>query len=242
LAFYLAVLAMATIAPAQSPSTEAWKKKHDLGNRYEGLIDIQTGNPTLELLSFTGYFRPFDGKQEWRVEFFSPARTAGIVIAREVEEQHQYWMESKPIQASPQQWSKFNGWNTGDVLVPTEAAPSNIGITVRISAGEVEYLPAFVFPANARPISIAVESYNLQLRSDRPLDQVKYSISGKRQGRRLSTTGNLGGTRPSTLSFLVKLDARPFDEGPLKAEIQGYFRGRMINTIEVRSFHRRTFQ
>jgi hypothetical protein len=104
-----ALLTGASLLLAQTPSSDAWKKKNDRGNRYEGLVDIQTANPRLDLLSFTGYFRAFEGKQEWRVEFYSPERAPGIVAAREVEDQYQYWMESYPIPATPHDWTKFLG-------------------------------------------------------------------------------------------------------------------------------------
>jgi hypothetical protein len=122
------------------------------------------------------------------------------------------------------------------MLVPTGALPSNIGITVKLSGSAIEYLPAFVFPVNARPAPMTVDYYDLELRGDRPLDEVKCTLSGSKSGRPFETTRTLTGMRPGSLSFLVKLDARPFDDGPLIATIDGFSRGKSISGIEIRTF------
>lgn len=218
---------------AQTP----WKQKHDLGNRWEGIVDIPTGNPPLELLSFTGYFQPFVGETEWRVRYFSPARARVVVYGRDVDDSFQYWMESKSAEAAARQWSEFK-WPTAPVLVRQGIQPAIVGVTVRVSGSDLQYLPAIVYPVFA-PLPKTVRSYNLQFRSAKTINNLEYTITGFKGGRALPPKRLAApGKRTAGEPFLLRIDVAAYDEGPMTVVVRSLANTAEIGAHEISFYHR----
>jgi hypothetical protein len=217
---------------------DAWQLKHKFVNRYEGLIDIPTGNPPMEVLTFVAYFQEFVGRQEWRVRYFSPTRTQVTIYARDMDDEVQYWMESIPKEASPNVWSEFRGWDTGDVLIKEKVKASSVGVTAMTNGAERSYLPALVYPATAA-LPPAIEFYKLRLRANRHITRVDYILSGVTKPNRPSSRKfSLPGEHFAGDPFLLELDAREFSEGPMHLVIQAVNGEAPVASKEFNFYHR----
>jgi hypothetical protein len=234
--FRCVVFALLAIGAIQGQDT--WKKRRDadLGNRYEALIDMFTSSPQLELISFTSYIQPYEGSQEWTVKFFSNVDAPAVVYARDVTDEFQYRMESKPIDAKQQRWSTFGGWTIGAVLGRYRIPSSNIGIVVRFSSGDEQVAPAMAAPTAATPPP-KVEFYQLLLRPGQSLDRVDYDLSGIKRGKRIHVTGTLSQARFEKQNFLLRLDVREFDRGAMNVVVSGTAGSKVVCSKQLNFYH-----
>ena len=243
----VAATSITELCKGQFHAPESWKKdpNHRFKNRYEGLLATPTAaNPTsLMLLSFTGAFTPFSGKEIWQVRFYAPASfdparpSKAVVSARDVSDNYQYWMESFERQVHG--WDTFEDWNTADVLVPRGIRPSIVGILVSLNGSLDNIAPAFVFPTSQPlPANLSVDWYNLRLRSEVRIDQVAYRLSESRPSRNVEGTSTVNTLGESV--FLVKLDVRSFREGPVSVKVRGLRKGTMVAACDFGFFHKKS--
>ena len=153
------VLFMVTFA-----QTDTWRKQHDRGNRYEGRIGIPVGKADLELLSFVGFREPFAGDVILKVRFFLPTDSPVFIQSRELQEQRQYWMESKPAKWRAGGWNELNPWPTMEVLSREGISAWNLGVVIRLNGPTTdggELVPAFVYHSS---LPASVTKYVLHLR------------------------------------------------------------------------------
>lgn len=223
-AFFLAVGTPAT-SRKSAPDTitsgtqdDAWKRRNDKGNRYEGLVSIPTGNPDLEVLSFTGFFEPFNRNVNLRVRFFLPGRSNLSIIAHEIEDQKQYLMVAKPQGWTPGGWNEFSPWPS-DVVVREGISSDNVGVLITIDQTN-QLAPAFVYYSRA-PHN--VNSYTMYLRSNKNLSRVLLTLHGSDSSSRPRTWPL--GAQAADVPFRVNLDTRGFPEGKLTLVIDRDLRG-----------------
>jgi hypothetical protein len=217
------------------PGQDAWHRAHDLGNRYEGLVDIATGNPRLEILSFTAYLKPFEGPQEWRVRFFTDVSQKVTVYARDVDDLAHYFMESKPLDSPAQQWSEFQKWDTRPVLLKQGVEPTRVGVTIQALNGS--YLPAIVYPASTA-IPPLIRSYRLQLRVNQTVDHIEYVIEGMNgNGAHLVERRTITGEHTNDLPFALEIDVSNFSAGPLDLVLRLMNRTTIVSSKELKFYH-----
>ena len=203
-------LALNTItSPAQD---ESWKRRNDKGNRFEGLVSISTGNPDLEVLSFTGFFERFNRNVNLRVRFFLPSLSSLSITAQEIEDQKQYLMVAKPQAWSPGVWNEFSPWPT-DVVLREGISSDNVGVLITLAQSS-QLAPAFVYYSRTPNV---VDSYTMYLRSNRNLRRVKLSLYGTDH----STVRSWAlGQQSANVPFPVNLDTRGFPEGTIRLVIE----------------------
>jgi hypothetical protein len=214
---------------------DAWHHAHDLGNRYEGLIDVQTGNPPLEILSFTAAVKLFEGAEEWRVRFFTDTPQSVVVYACDVNDEAQYRMESKPVPSGSQQWSEFKMWDTGAVLVKQKVKPTSVGVKVLGSGGA--YLPAIVYPAKAEFPQI-IKTYLLQMRASRTVDRVECVVHGTDlSGKQVAQTCTSNGEHEGNFSFPLQINVEKFSAGPMSIALRLMNRSTPVSSAELKFYH-----
>jgi len=197
-----------------SQADEAWKRRNDRGNRYEGLVSIRTGNPDLEVLGFIGFFEPFSDNVNLKVRFFVPSAAKPSIIAHEVEEEKQYWMEVKPQDWTVGAWNEFHPWPTGDVIFKEGIPWNNVTVLIRVGA---DLAPAFIYH---RRSPNSAQSYILYLRSNRNLRSVHLTISGKSLASQPILRVVRLGRQAANVPFPVRLDLSNFGEGHVRVMIE----------------------
>ncbi len=220
------VLSVCFCASADEPS-DRWKRHNDLGNRYEGRIEVLVGRPQLEVVSLLGYREAYDSSDtvDLRVLFFVPESGEVKIQARELEDQTQYFMEAKAQEWAAGEWHEFGPWSTGDVLSREQVAASNVGVVVSLRERSEEnssqiLLPAFVYHAQTPSRVVA---YTLRLRPDSDLREVRYLL---RAGEDEVFSGKLVDSLKAGEAFPIKLDVADVPNGQLKLEIEGRFKNR----------------
>ncbi len=216
---FLAVSA-AQVAP------EKWRQQNDRGNRFEGLVQVPAGLPDLELVSFVAYWEPFEAGATLRVLFYLPVEMPVVVESRELRDEKQYWMESKPQSWRAGAWNEFGPWPTRDVIAREGIAADNLGVVVRprgqSPSGTI--LPALVYHQH-RPGS--VERYSLYIRPNTTLRTVQYSADRASGARTVALAkGMLPGEKIAGEPFLIDLDFRGVKPGPVRLIINGTFKNR----------------
>jgi hypothetical protein len=173
-------LAAALGAKAQN----GWKTSAaDRGNRFEAVIAEDAANPEWELLSFTASRPKIAAASSLRVAFFLPARLADsipttFVLARELEDEHHYRMESKPERWRTGAWNTFGPWKTADVIDGISGLRNNIGVIVvpqRSLATVTDVVPAAVL-SEAGAVDRPVDSYHVVMRSSRTASSMSYRL------------------------------------------------------------------
>ena len=202
-------------AGLQAQTSEDWKRRNDRGNRYEGLVSISTGNPDLEVLSFTGFFEPFRGNVDLKMKFFMPFSANPFIIAHELDDQRQYWMEVKSAAWRSGTWNEFSPWPTNDVIAKEVIPWDNIGVLIKLNAGN-QLAPAFVYH---RYLPDRVQQYSFYLRSNRNLKNVRLTLEGTNTAsKRTTQTLNLG-KQAASVPFSAHLNLNGFKEGMVRVII-----------------------
>ena len=76
--FTVALFIVALPALAQPELSDRWKRQHDRGNRYEGLVDVPVSLTEIELVSFLGFREEaYEDEDAW-VRFFLPDATKAL--------------------------------------------------------------------------------------------------------------------------------------------------------------------
>jgi hypothetical protein len=220
------------VTVANSAQDEDWKRQNDRGNRYEGLIGVPTGNPEIEVVSFTGFRESYDSESDMKIRFFLPSTSSPnqslSIMAREINIIRQYWMEAKPQEWRPQSWNEFSPW-PARLLSQEGIPPTNLGVLVSLNNGpngEKQYLPAFVYHTKSPN---PVQQYTLYLRTNKALNRLKYSLyrvsNGGIPNPRIWSTEveKMAGT-----PFPVQIDLRGFPEGPMRLVIQRWYAGSIV--------------
>ena len=119
----LTLLSLLSVAPgAPTPvrnQGDSCRPEHVRVNRCEGVISVQTGNPNLEVLSFTaGDKEAFGGRDVvLKVRFFQREPGRLSITARELNPKRLYFMRANRTEWSPAGvWHVFEPWPTGDVI------------------------------------------------------------------------------------------------------------------------------
>lgn len=217
---------------------DQWRRNNDRGNRYEGRIEIPVGAPDMELLSFVGCRDPYMGDATLKIRFFLPSIAPVFIHGRELREQKQYWMESKPTNWQPQKWNEFGPWPTRDVLTREGIPWSNLGVVIRLhsattNSGELQ--PAFVYHRKLPPY---VEKYTLYLRPNTTLKKVTSSLYTKTDNFKLPwKASSLLGEKIAGEPFLIELDVRDLAEGPVRLEIRGAYKDRIGGPLRNYTFY-----
>lgn len=215
-----------------------WKRENDRGNRYEGRVEIPIGKPELELLSFTGLLEPFNKDVTLRVRFFLPLGSPVSIEGRELIEQTQYWMESKPAQWQAGTWNEFGPWPTREVI-DREAIPSrNLGVVIRVRREALEspeILPALVYHSTA-PTTIS--KYSLYLRPNVDLKKLSYSLYRIVNDREAEVqASSLVGDKIAGEPLLIELHVPDLSEGRMRLVIQGFYKNRTGGPISEYTFY-----
>ncbi len=214
---------LASVALAFAQADEQWKKRNDLGNRYEGRIGMPVNNPRLELLSFvegSSNFPPGAPPDvTLKIRFFLPADAPpAFVAARELEEQKQYWMEAKQTSWKPRTWNEFSPWPTKEVLHKEAISLTNLGVTVQLGeATRNRFAPAIFSSDSALG---AVISYTLYLRPGATLKRVDYLLSPSGIGAKPREKA-LFGEKLAGVPFALKVDVADLPEGPMRLKVVG---------------------
>lgn len=213
----LLLLTAASAFGARGPAQDDnWRRHNDRGNRYEGLIPVRTGKPDLDVLSFAGYSEPFEGDVVLKVKFFYPGQGRLSLIAREIDDQNQYWMEAKPWKLSPGDWNEFRPWPTRDVIRSEGIESGNLGVLIRLD-GE-RFLPAFTYHTVAPD---GGGRYVVHMVASQTLSRLTLTLAAAEGGSAKGQTKTwLMGRQSLDTPFPVRLDARGFTEGFLRLSVE----------------------
>lgn len=228
--------------------TEKWKRQNDRGNRYEGRIEIPVGKHDLELLSFVGLREPFTGDVKLRVKFFLPASSSVFIQARELLEQKQYWMGSKPANWRAGVWNEFGPWPTGVVLNREKIPSWNLGVVISLRKGTTganELPPAFITGGQLAPAFVyhstspaSVDKYILHLRPNSTLKKVTYSLYKILDNQEAEVrASSLYGDKIAGEPFKIELKVRGLSEGQMRLVIEGTFKNRIGGPIREYEFY-----
>jgi len=220
--------------------TDTWRKQHDRGNRYEGRIEIPVGKPDLELLSFVGFREPFTTDVTLKVRFFLPTDSPVFIQGRELQEQKQYWMESKPWQWPAGVWNEFGPWPTREVLSREGVPAWNLGVVIRLyseTSNSGALVPAFVYHST---LPASVNKYILYLRPSSTLKKVTSSFYRIVDNQEVEVKGSsLLGDIIAGEPFPIELDVRELAEGSMRLVVQGAYKNRLGGLIrEYRFYHK----
>lgn len=221
----LLLLALLAVSAAQI-APEKWRQQNDRGNRFEGLAQVPAGLPDLELLSFVAHWEPFQAGATLRVLFYVPVEMPVVVESRELRDEKQYWMESKPQSWRAGTWNEFGPWPTGDVIAREGIAAHNLGVVVRprVQSPSGTILPALVYHQHRPGL---VEHYSLYIRPNTTLRTVQYSADRASGARTVALArGVLAGEKITGEPFLIDLDFTGVKPGPVRLIINGTFKNR----------------
>jgi hypothetical protein len=231
------LLFLIVVAERAFAQDDTWKSRNDRGNRYEGLIGINTGNPDLELLSFIASLEPYTEDVDMKVKFFLPNPSAVSIVAKEQEVFKQYYMEAKPNAWQGGKWNEFSPW-PAHFLLQEKIPASNLGILVGLKKdGEItQYLPVIVYHSRV-PDSIG--TYTLYLRPRETLSSVTYTIY-QATGNQVLRKLELKGKKAAGFPFPVELDMQGIPDGPLKVIISRKIKDRTEPPVlyEYRFYHK----
>lgn len=154
-----------------------WDAASERGNRYEGLVSVESANPEFELLSFTGGVEPFTGATQLKVDFFLPQNAPVLLLAQELQEDKYYRMEAKPATWTASAWNTFAPWDTATVIDPKSIPHDNIGVVVHLSpdvfaSGPIA--PAFVYHTKS---SRQAAKYRVVIRARSTMARVIYTVT-----------------------------------------------------------------
>ncbi len=219
--------------------TDKWRRQNDRGNRYEGRIDIPAASPPpLELFSFAGFHEAFAGDVTLTVRFFLPSISPVFIHGRELREQKQYRMESKPADWQAGAWNDFGPWPTGKVLSREGIPWSNLGVVIRFHTETTnggQLAPAFIYHSKP-PESVAM--YTLYLRPNWTLKMVTYSLYRIINDQEVHVkTWSLHGAKTAGEPFPLKLDVSGLLEGPMLLVVTGAYKNRIGGPIEEYRFY-----
>lgn len=231
--FVLAALVAVILA-----QTDQWRRQNDRGNRYEGRIDIPIGKPDLELLSFTGWREPFMNDVILKVRFFLPTSAPVLIQARELQDQTQYWMESKPADWHAGTWNEFSPWPTREVLRREGIPSENLGVVIKFrkatTAGEV-LIPAFVYHSTLPALAT---KYTLHLRPNTTLKKVTYVLYRIVNAQEVEVkTSSLVGDKVAGAPFLLELGVQGLSAGYMRLVLQAGYKNRLGVLLQEYEFY-----
>ena len=151
-----------------------WPQDFDRGDRYEGVVDLPRSAAPLRVISFLAGKRPALGNSpRIRVRYYAPAPEPIVVSARELVEDTQYRMESKPI-TTEVGWKEYS-WPANEIIRPAGVAINGLGFLVKLPSRDdtLRLLPAWVYDSDVLP---AVQTYTMTLRSRYTLKSVTYTL------------------------------------------------------------------
>lgn len=128
-----------------------WLKKNDKGNRFEGNYSRQVANPSIELVSLTGNFEPYQtgARQQLKVRFCLPEASEYLIKAEELRPIQYYWMQSKETKGS-KGWNKFDNWPVDGALRQLNVPAENLGVVAYIGDPKRKrFAPALIYHSNA---------------------------------------------------------------------------------------------
>ena len=229
LARLLPLVCLAIAAAAlEGGSQDLRSAPFDRGNRYEGLVGLPIGGPSrpgLDLLSFTGYFEAFTGNVDLQVRFFLPPwAPQARVVAQELTQDRFYRMESRERRWPSNAWATFGPWPTGEVIIPQNVRPSNIGVVVRLDEapeGRSLVAPVFVHQSGT---AVDFTRYRVQLRPVRAtFGAVDHRLERTGTGAvEVIAKQRTTVERPERRPFRIDLGAATLAEGRYRLTVVGH--------------------
>ena len=192
----------------------------------------------LELLSFVDCFEKFTTDVILKVRFFLPTDVPVFIQGRELQEQKQYWMESKPTDWNAGTWNEFSNWPTRNVLT-REGIPSwNLGVVIRFHRGTSNgghLAPAFVYHST---FPAPFEKYILHMRPNSTLKKVTCTIFKIVNDEEVEVVNkSLYGEKLAGEPFRVELETRDLPEGQMRLVIKGMYKNRTGELIREYEFY-----
>lgn len=241
---------------ARADENEVWRLRNDRGNRFEGRRAVTVKRPDLELVSFVGFSEDYYAQDvELKVKFFLSEAAPVTLVAREIKEETQYWMEAKPWASRGASWNEWGPWRTGAVLRRENIPSSNLGVLVKLedvadqsladhsladqsledqNLADQSLAPAFVYYSKP-PHS--VKTYSVHIRPNAPLLGASYSLHRREGVEILRGEAEVGDFESP---FEIRLDVRDVEDGFLKLEIQTRIKGRHKSASrEYQFFHKK---
>ncbi|MEM7369039.1 MAG: hypothetical protein AAF587_10610 [Bacteroidota bacterium] len=168
----ISLILSCSIWAQRSPS---WLSGNDRGNRFEGSYTAKVSNPSINLISLTGSFEPYEfGKrQELSVQFFSPQDQSYFLSSEELRVTRFYWMQAKNVQAQ-KGWNNLDQWPVDFLLKRFRIDYRNLGVLVRLGKqGSRQFAPAWVFHSQTPS---AFKRYIAQLQLGRSAADGRFQI------------------------------------------------------------------
>lgn len=208
-------------------------------NRCEGVTAVHTGNPNLEVLSFTaGDKEAFGGRDVvLKVRFFQREPGRLSITARELNPKRLYFMRANQTEWSPAGvWHEFKPWPTGDVINRQRVSEKNLGVLVRGSGNHL--LPALVYHST---LPASATTYKMHLRTGKNFDNVELSLYGNPARNRPShkTLPPLPPTKVN-MAFEVRIDTSGFKEGPMRLVVK-LVKRKGDRTVDEANSHTETY-
>jgi hypothetical protein len=158
-------LGVASLLFAQDPQ---WLQQHDLGNRYEGLMDQPNARREYSVVAFFAFREkmPAHPTGVLHVKYYVPQEAPVFIQARQMTWRTNYLMQSKKdsVQKTAAQWGEFQ-WPIDKVIGRFNVDATSLGITVRLNSDSEsgEQLAPAVFYNQAEPHE-PIGKYQLFLR------------------------------------------------------------------------------
>ena len=196
-----------------------WEKKHDRGNRYEGIRDVPVGaGPVIDIRGFLAFREELasDADTSLKVEFYLTQPSNSVrITACEIHRNTFYWMRAKD-RAWAAGWNTFAPWPTRDVMRQAGVGTVNLAILVRVDgrpAGGGTLAPAVLCGSTC---NVRLSKYVLYLVPGENLAGITYTV--KSSGGKLRVSGALG-PKPAEEEFPLEFSLPDVPDGHMTITI-----------------------
>jgi hypothetical protein len=207
-------IAVAAIALAASPF-----RLRDMGNRVEGVEDLQEQEALYQVRGFLAYQEEsaFTPDTSLHILFFVPPNEDRPVFieAQEVNDTNHYHMRPKQVDVSQGSWAEFSGWPVRNFLLPLGISAKQLAVVVRRgtpNADGTELTPAILHRGQ---YPHTVDHYTLEWKTDRSLRTLTYKLVGPNRFDRPFSYRN--GSRNTEIdpfdTHALDIDASGCDDG-----------------------------
>jgi hypothetical protein len=170
-----------------------WEKKHDMGNRYEGLRDFPVGaGPVIDVRGFFAFRELLDPSADTslKVKFYLAEASHPVrITASEIHRKIFYWMRAKD-RTWTAGWNTFAPWPTRDVMRHAGVGIDSLAVLVRIDgqpAGSGTIAPAVLCSSTC---NVRLSDYVLYLVPSKNLTGITYTVNSR--GNQSLVSGALG--------------------------------------------------
>ena len=179
--------------------SEQWLRDHVSrnGNYFEGDYTKDVSNPTMELISLTAQWEPyqFERGQVQNIQFYSPNTSPYFIKAEELSTNEFYWFQTQKGKNTQSGRNQFSGWEVDAYLRYMQLDQNSMGLLVRLGRdGEDKYTPAWIYH---RQFNREARYYTSQIRLGINIEAGNWELYrglGKRPSQQVGNRKNIPAT------------------------------------------------